>query len=158
MNRLHHLAATALIALSGTATAEPASPSHWLASWQASPQPVWGPDFLFPTLLPAQLDNQTFRQTARLSLGGPRLRVRLSNAHGTQPMQIDAASVAVEAGSPPLALRFDGQPDVRIAPGEQRLSDPLDLPTRNLQQVQISTYLAGPTPLQTFHWDGRQTS
>ncbi|WP_313206651.1 SGNH/GDSL hydrolase family protein [Stenotrophomonas sp.] len=158
MNRLRPLAATALIALSGTAGAEPPSPSHWVASWQASPQPVWGPDFLFPTLLPAQLNNQTFRQTARLSLGGPRLRVRLSNAHGTQPLQIDAASVAVEAGSPPLALRFDGQPGVRIAPGEQRLSDPLALPTRNLQQVQVSTYLAGPTPVQTFHWDGRQTS
>ena len=158
MNPLRPLAATALIALSGTAGAEPPSPSHWVASWQASPQPVWGPDFLFPTLVPAQLRDQTFRQTARLSLGGPRLRVRLSNAYGTQPLQIDAASVAVEAGAPPLALHFDGQPGVRIAPGEQRLSDPLALPTRNLQQVQVSTYLAGPTPLQTFHWEGRQTS
>jgi len=158
MNDLRHLAATALIALSGTAGTQPASPSHWVASWQASPQPVWKQDFLFPTLLPAQLDNQTFRQTARISLGGPRLRVRLSNAHGTQPLQIDAASVAVEADAPPLALRFDGQPGVRIAPGQQFVSDPLALPTRNLQQVQVSTYLAGPTPLQTFHWEGRQTS
>ncbi|AWH53147.1 lipase [Stenotrophomonas sp. ESTM1D_MKCIP4_1] len=160
MKRLSPMASASLLAsaLASSAAAAAAPPSHWVASWQASPQPVWGPDFLFPTLLPARLDNQTFRQTARLSLGGPRMRVRLSNAHGTQPLQIGAASVAVQDGSPPLPLHFDGQRGVRIAPGQQRLSDPLPLPTHDLQQVQVSTYLPGPTPLQTFHWEGRQTS
>ncbi|HYQ24857.1 SGNH/GDSL hydrolase family protein [Stenotrophomonas sp.] len=157
MTRLS-LIASALVSIATSTTADAAPPNHWVASWQASPQPVWGADFLFPALVPAQLQNQTFRQTARLSLGGPRLRVRLSNAYGTQPLQIGAASVTVQPGSAPVALRFNGQPGVRIAPGEQRLSDPLALPTRNLQQVQVSTYLAGPTLMQTFHWEGRQTS
>ncbi|WP_416057876.1 SGNH/GDSL hydrolase family protein [Stenotrophomonas maltophilia] len=158
MNRLRHLAATALIALSGTASAGPASPSHWVASWQASPQPVWGADFLFPTLVPAQLQDQTFRQSARISLGGPRLRVHLSNAYGRQPLRIGAASVASAAGTAPLPLQFDGQPSVLIAPGQERLSDPLALPTAALQAVQVSVYLPASTPLQGFHWDGRQTS
>ncbi|WP_295517808.1 SGNH/GDSL hydrolase family protein [uncultured Stenotrophomonas sp.] len=158
MHRLRHLAVTALIALSGTASAESASPSHWVASWQASPQPVWGADFLFPTLIPPALQDQTFRQTARISLGGPRLRVRLSNAHGQQPLRVGAASVASAAGRAPLALQFDGQPSVLIAPGQERLSDPLALPTRALQAVQVSLYLPAATPLHSFHWDGRQTS
>jgi lysophospholipase L1-like esterase len=30
--------------------------------------------------------------------------------------------------------------------------------TANMQSIQISVYVPGRTPLQTFHWDGRQTS
>jgi len=156
MNRLSQLTATALLALSGAATASPAP--HWVASWQASPQPVWGSDFLFPTLIPGQLQDQTFRQSARISLGGSRLRIRLSNAYGTQPLRIGAASIAAHAGDTPQPLRFGGQPGVVIAPGQDRLSDPLSLPTAGRQAVQVSVYLPDRTPLQTFHWEGRQTS
>ncbi|HHA2975488.1 TPA: SGNH/GDSL hydrolase family protein [Stenotrophomonas maltophilia] len=156
MNRFSQLTAAALITLSGAASAAPAP--HWVASWQASPQRVWGADFLFPTLIPAELHDQTFRQTARISLGGPRLRVRLSNAYGTQPLRIGAASVAAQAGATPQPLRFDGQPGVLIAPGQERLSDPLPLGTKHRQALQVSVYVPGPIPLQTFHWDGRQTS
>lgn len=156
MNRLSHLTATTLLALSGVASA--ASAPHWVASWQASPQPVWGADFLFPTLVPATLHDQTFRQTARISLGGPRLRVRLSNAYGTQPLRIGAASVAARAGATPQPLNFDGQPGVLIGPGQERLSDPLPLATDDRQALQVSVFVPGPTPVQTFHWEGRQTS
>ncbi|PSD47650.1 lipase [Stenotrophomonas maltophilia] len=156
MNRLSHLTATTLLALSGVASA--ASAPHWVASWQASPQPVWGADFLFPTLVPATLHDQTFRQTARISLGGPRLRVRLSNAYGTQPLRIGAASVAARAGDTPQPLSFDGQPGVLIGPGQERLSDPLSLATDDRQALQVSIFVPGPTPVQTFHWEGRQTS
>lgn len=165
MNRLSQMTATALLALSGTAAASPASPvspvspaPHWVASWQASPQPVWGSDFLFPTLIPGQLPDQTFRQSARLSLGGARLRVRLSNAYGTRPLRIGAASVAAHTGDTPQPLRFDGQPGVVIGPGQDRLSDPLPLATADRQALQVSVYLPEHTPLQTFHWEGRQTS
>ncbi|MCF3498825.1 SGNH/GDSL hydrolase family protein [Stenotrophomonas maltophilia] len=156
MNRLSHLTATTLLALSGVASA--VSAPHWVASWQASPQPVWGADFLFPTLVPATLHDQTFRQTARISLGGPRLRVRLSNAYGTQPLRIGAASVAARAGATPQPLSFDGQPGVLIGPGQERLSDPLPLVTDDRQALQVSIFVPGPTPVQTFHWEGRQTS
>ena len=156
MDRLRKLTASTLLALTGAASAAPAP--HWVASWQASPQPVWSADFLFPTLVPASLHDQTFRQTARISLGGPRLRVRLSNAYGTHPLQIGAASVAARPGATPLPLHFDGQPTVLIGPGQERLSDPLALTTGNQQALQVSVFVPGPTPLQTFHWDGRQTS
>lgn len=156
MNRFSQLTATALIALSSAASAAP--DPHWVASWQASPQPVWGADFLFPTLVPATLQDQTFRQTARISLGGPRLRVRLSNAYGTQPLRIGAASVAAHAGVTPQPLSFDGQPGVLIGPGQERLSDPLAVATEDRQALQVNVFVPGPTPLQTFHWEGRQTS
>lgn len=152
--------AATLIAFAAVAPypARAAPPPHWVASWQASPQPVWGSDFIFPTNLPPALNDQTFRQTARISLGGPRLRVRLSNAYGTAPLKIGSASVASAAGARPVALAFDGHPGIEIAPGQERLSDPVALRTEALQAVQVDVYVPGPTPLQTFHWDGRQTS
>lgn len=153
MNRLSQLSATALIALSSAAPAP-----HWVASWQASPQPVWDAGFLFPTLVPLTLRDQTFHQTARISLGGPQLRVRLSNAHGTQPLQIGAASVAPHTGAMPQPLSFDGRPGVLIAPGHERLSDPLAMATVDRQALQVSVFVPGPAALRTFHWEGRQTS
>ncbi|EMF59056.1 SGNH/GDSL hydrolase family protein [Stenotrophomonas maltophilia] len=156
MNRFSQLVTTALVGLSSAASAAPAP--HWVASWQASPQPVWGAEFVFPTLVPAALQDQTFRQTARISLGGSRLRVRLSNAYGTQPLRIGAASVAARAGDTPQPLSFEGQPGVLIGPGQERLSDPLPLATADRQALQVSVFVPGPMPVQTFHWEGRQTS
>lgn len=156
MNRLSQLTTTALLAMSGAASA--ASTPHWVASWQASPQPVWNADFLFPTLVPATLQDQTFRQTVRVSLGGPRLRVRLSNAYGTRPLRIGAASVAARAGAIPQPLSFGGQPGVLIGPGQEQLSDPLPLATDDRQALQVSVFVPGPATVQTFHWEGRQTS
>lgn len=162
MSALNRFAIGALLALGATsaaaATAPPSAPTHWVASWQASPQPVWDAAFLFPTGIPAALDRQTFRQTARISLGGPRLRVRLSNAYGTTPLRIGAAGVATVAGGAPVALSFAGQPTTVIAPGTDCLSDPLAVATTDLQRVEVSVYVPAHTPLQTFHWDGRQTS
>lgn len=129
MNALTRFTAMTLLAASTSASAQP--PATWVASWQASPQPVWDATFLFPTLIPAALEGQTFRQTARLSLGGDQLRVRLSNAYGTAPLQIGAASVAGADGQAPLPLTFDGRAGTQIAPGQARLSDPVLLPTRD---------------------------
>ncbi|WP_329843379.1 SGNH/GDSL hydrolase family protein [Stenotrophomonas sepilia] len=156
MNRLSQLTTTALLAMSGAASA--ASAPHWVASWQASPQPVWNADFLFPTLVLATLQDQTFRQTVRVSLGGRRLRVRLSNAYGTRPLRIGAASVAARAGAIPQPLSFGGQPGVLIGPGQEQLSDPLPLATDDRQALQVSVFVPGPATVQTFHWEGRQTS
>jgi len=164
MNPLTRFATGALLALgatsatAGTAPPPPSAATQWVASWQASPQPVWDAAFLFPTGIPTALDQQTFRQTARISLGGARLRVRLSNAYGSTPLRIGAVSVGTVPGATPVALSFAGQAGTVIAPGQDVLSDPLAVPTTDGQSVQVSVYVPGRTPLQTFHWDGRQTS
>ena len=146
-----------------TAPAGSAEASHWAATWQASPQPVWGADFLFPTNLPAVLQDQTVRQVARISLGGPRLRIVLSNAYGGQPVTVGRATVAkplpagaVESGSL-QAVTFGGSAQATIAAGASLVSDPVALPLASLSQVAVSLYLPGATPVQSFHWDGRQT-
>src|SRR2546425_13379427 len=82
-----------------TVPAGSAEASNWAATWQASPQPVWGADFLFPTNLPAVLQDQNVRQVARISLGGPRLRIVLSNAYGGQPVRSEERRVGQESRS-----------------------------------------------------------
>lgn len=136
---------------------------HWVATWTASPQPLWDGDFALPTNVPYHLWNQTVRQVARVSISGKRLRVVVSNEYGTRPLMIGAAHVALAGDGPAIvagsdrALTFGGRSSVRIPPGAPAVSDPVDLDVAALGSVSVSLYLPEPTPSATFHWDARQT-
>lgn len=136
----------------------------WVGTWLASPQPTWGADFALPVKIPPQLENQTIRQTVRISLGGEKFRVVLSNEYAATPVQIGGAHVAVAGeGSKILSgtdrvLTFGGQAKAAIAPGTSLISDPVDLPLDALSRLSVSIYLPQETPLATFHWDGKQTA
>lgn len=139
---------------------------HWVATWQASPQPVWETGFLFPTKVPAELSDQTVRQVARISLGGSRVRIVLSNAHGTRPLTVGKATVARPRPGPQpdavdidslQAVTFAGQASATIPPGASLVSDPVPGPVLPLTRMTVSIHLPNATPLTTFHWDGRQT-
>jgi len=69
----------------------------WIATWTASPQAVWGPDFPAPVKVPRNLWAQTVRQVARVSIGGRRVRVVLSNEFSEWPFEVGAAQVALRA-------------------------------------------------------------
>ena len=137
--------------------------SSWVSSWFASPQPLWEDSFVLPTEMPAELRGQTLRQTLMLSVGGPRLRVVLSNRYGTQPLEIGAASVALASGQSRIrpassrGLAFGGRPSVTVAPGAQAVSDPVDLPVSTLAELAVSLYFPQATPVTTFHWGAQQT-
>ncbi|MEG2029854.1 MAG: SGNH/GDSL hydrolase family protein [Janthinobacterium sp.] len=142
----------------------PAPASSWLASWTASPQAVWGSDFVLPSNVPAVLHGQTVRQVARLSVGGPRVRIVLSNAYGKAPLRIGAASVALAASASAIdavslrTLTFAGQPSATMAPGAPLVSDPVDLSVPDLARLTVSVHLPQASPVATFHWDGRETA
>lgn len=140
----------------------PAPASSWLASWTASPQAVWGSDFVLPSNVPAVLHGQTVRQVARLSVGGPRVRIVLSNAYGKAPLRIGAASVALAASASAIdagslrTLTFAGQPSATMTPGAPLVSDPVDLSVPDLARLTVSVHLPQASPVATFHWDGRE--
>ncbi|SFH71704.1 Lysophospholipase L1 [Collimonas sp. OK307] len=140
---------------------------HWTASWTASPQPAWEDGFALATNIPATLSNQTVRQIVRLSIGGKRARVVLSNEYGATPLTIGAAHIALAASSGSSSeivagsdrvLTFGGRGEVTIAPGAPAVSDPIDLALMPLAQVAVSIFLPQTTPLATFHWEGKQTA
>ena len=58
-----------------------AQPGGWISTWTASQQPPRG-------VMPASFSNQTVRQVVRVSLGGSKVRIRLSNEFGTKPVLI----------------------------------------------------------------------
>ncbi|MEY5100421.1 MAG: hypothetical protein RJA36_3140 [Pseudomonadota bacterium] len=136
----------------------------WTASWTASPQPLWPATFPVPIGFPAWLWNQTLRQTVRISIGGDRVRIVLSNAYGAQPLVIGSASVALAASPVAIvpgsaqALMFDGQAGTVVPPGAIAVSDALDWPVAPLDSLSVSLYLPEITPTATMHFDARQSA
>ena len=104
------------IAFTPISRAADANSGNWVGSWTAPAQPVWTADFPVPLGLPSSLWKQTIRQTARLSIGGNRVRIVLSNEYGKTPLNIGVAHIALAAdlrGNPPDGGvieedRFDG--------------------------------------------------
>ncbi len=160
------LAACAAIALAAVVafspTSQAADAGNWVGSWAASPQPAWAPDFPVPLGLPANLWKQTIRQDARLSIGGGRVRIVLSNRYGAAPLTVGAAHIALagEAGKiqdgSDHAVTFGGQSSIVIPPGAPVVSDPVDMSVQPLALVAVSLYLPDITPTSTIHWDGHR--
>lgn len=157
---LHALArpllAAALAALMATgATAAPPAPVHWQPTWIAPAQPVWDDAWVVPLGMPRQLNDVTLRQQLRTSLGGDRLRLVVSNEAGSVPLHVGAMSVRRADGGAPLAVRFQGADGTPVAPGARVLSDPVALPLRAGDRLEVDLHLPGPTALAGFHWDAR---
>jgi lysophospholipase L1-like esterase len=162
---LHRFTAVTLAASIAVPTAvSAAEPSAWIGTWTASPQPTWGPDFAFPTNAPATLRDLTIRHVARISLGGKRIRIVLSNEYGSRPLVIGAAHVALAGSGSAIVPRtdrpitFGGKASVAVPPGAPIVSDPVDLAVEPLTSVAVSVFLPNETQATTFHWDGRQTA
>ncbi|MDX8494690.1 SGNH/GDSL hydrolase family protein [Mesorhizobium sp. VK22B] len=107
---------------------------------------------------------QTVRQVLRVSTGGDRLRLRLSNEYGASPIRIGAATVALAAkdGAVDAAtirqVRFGGERQTDLAPGAPLLSDVVDLAVPDLGQIAISLYFPDFAPIETYHYEAQQTA
>jgi lysophospholipase L1-like esterase len=140
-----------------SALAQTALAQTWVGTWTASPQLPRG-------VMPASFSNQTVRQVVRVSIGGSKVRIRLSNEFGSKPVLIGAASVAlVGKGTEIVAgslrpLTFGGAKKVTLLPGAPALSDPLELNVASLSDLAINLYLPASTELATVHQVGLQTA
>jgi len=136
----------------------------WVGTWTASPQPVWAPDFLAPPKVPRNLWNQTVRELAHVSIGGTKIRLLLTNEYTNYPVAIGSVHVAISekgAAIVPASDRtvtFGGKPSITIPPGAPALSDPIDLVVPPLSDVAVSVFVPEVTPIETMHWEGRQTA
>jgi lysophospholipase L1-like esterase len=131
---------------------------HWITSWYAAPQPDWDSGFALPMNVPASLENQSVRERLRLSAGGQRIRVVLSNRYGRRPLRVGGVRVALaDSTRPSLPLTFSGQGAVSIAPGADATSDPIPLAVPPLARLEVTSYLPAHTPVASFHWGAQQT-
>jgi lysophospholipase L1-like esterase len=140
------------------AGASPAPREHWVTSWYAAPQAAWDSRFLLPMQVPAYLDQQSTRETVRLSTGGQRIRLVFSNRYGREPVLLGEVRVALsEGGASSHPVRFSGRQDAAIAPGAVLTSDPVALALPPLTQLAVTSWLPARTAVQSFHWGGQQT-
>jgi lysophospholipase L1-like esterase len=110
------------------------------------------------------LTNQTVRLVAHTSIGGSRVRIRVSNEMGTTPLRIGSAHVALRQGGAQIAagtdrvLTFNGATSVTIPAGAPVLSDPVSLSFPALSDLIVSLHLPVATRTTTVHPNARQTT
>ena len=131
--------------------------ANWIGSWTASPQAPRG-------VIPTSFSDRTIRQIVHLSVGGNKVRLRLSNEFGQRALLIGAASIARAgdgarvAADSSRAVTFGGSKSIIIPPGAPALSDPIELSVAPLSDLAVSLYLPAATDLTTVHATGLQTA
>lgn len=152
----------------------------WVTSWIGSvqgPYPAGNPSAqpllsgVFPQPNQGACD-QSFRLIVRPDLWGPQVRIRLSNALGTQAVRFADVYVGVQLGSAALlpntqqAVTFAGQRQVQIPAGEWVWSDAIDLPFVNAttlpwldgRKLAVSFHVPNTSGPMTWHAKGLTTS
>ena len=143
-------ASYAAAAAAATSAVPAAAGEHWVAAWYSPPFPetaVWGCNQV------RTFTRQTVRQVVRLEAAGDRVRIRLTNELGLEPLDFGEVHVALsspngvtEPGTD-RTVTFGGKPGATIARGEALVSDPVDLEVRRFQEIAISVYYpSGATP------------
>ena len=150
--------APSAIAAGGTAKAH--GNDRWVGTWSAAlVQPSPGP----PTLTNTGFNNQTLRQIVRASVGGNRVRVRLST-FGAGRLVVGAAHIALRSADAAIVpgsdrtLTFSNEPYVTLPAGATLLSDPVDLEIPAQSDVAVSIFLPEATGPATWHFSAFQTS
>lgn len=155
------LAALGLLASSLAPAEASEAGSGWVSAWSTG---LMTADTAHPP--PFAQGPTTVRQVVRLTGGGKRVRLRLSNAFGSGPLQIDAARLALSskpksAAIDPSSVRkvtFDGRDWVIIPPGAVYLSDPVDMPVAPLARLAVTLQFPVAPPGATIHRAARTTT
>jgi lysophospholipase L1-like esterase len=142
-----------------------AASGHWVGTWACGPQ-LTEP----ANLPPAPLATNTLRQFVHVTIGGQHLRVRFSNAYGTNSVTMRSVHVALAAGTGSAAngvintatdkaLTFRGAPSMTIPPGVVMLSDPFDFNLPPLTNLAVTIYFGNISATTiTGHPGSRTTS
>lgn len=159
MKRLRNGVLTCFLvpALQLGAAAREAKQDTWIGTWATAPQAA--------TKGPVQtVHNQTVRLIVHTSVGGKKIRIRISNTFGDQPLLIGAAHIArpvADAEIDPAsdrALKFHGNPSTVIPPHCMMVSDPADIDVPALSDLAISLFFPETAELTTTHILAKQTN
>jgi lysophospholipase L1-like esterase len=115
--------------------------TKWVASWATSPQLDDG-----SAVSPDELSDDTLRQIVHLSLGGPQIRLHVSNKYGKEALRFTSVHVAkaIAAGSARIVAStdkealFSGKASVIVPEGADYVSDAIDLPVEALSDLAIT--------------------
>ena len=128
-----------------------APPDHWVGTWATSPVALPNPDAKFGVA------DTTYREIVHVSLGGPRIRIILSNEFGLDPLTIGGANVALRTTGSEIdlssanALTFSGRPSITIPPGALAVSDPVNINLPAFADLAVSLFVPSQTMQQVTH-------
>ena len=120
----------------------PRARGGWVGSWATAEQLV-EPNNMPPA---PGLSNNTIRQIVRVSIPGKKLRLRFSNEFSKSPVTIKAVHIAASTGSGTSGivgstitnLKFNGKPEVTMAPGVAVTSDEFSFDLKARMDVAIT--------------------
>lgn len=121
----------------------------WVGSWATAPVREDGSQW--------RPENQSLRMIAHLSVGGSKLRIRLSNVYGTAPVTFSQVRVARRTVGPAVdprtdrQVRFSDSPQVTIPAGRAALSDPVQLTVPAGSDVAVSMHVVSTPGGATRH-------
>lgn len=130
----------------GTAGSSAHGARGWVATWAGS-----------PVVGSTAFNDQTVRNIIYTSVGGDKVRLRLSNKFGSQPVEVGATGVGVVLDGAQLAagtihpVTFGGHASVTIPAGKKVLSDPINMQVPRLTKLAVDLYLPAPTGPATRH-------
>ncbi len=130
------------------------------ASVGAAEVGTWG---LAPSSTAPPLADRTVRMMVRTTVGGDRVRIRLSNAAGRAPLAIGSASIAVRgegaaAQHPPAALTFRGSRSTSVPAREEVITDPVAFDVPPGADLAVSIHVPSLVTNVTAHLMARKTS
>lgn len=132
---------------------------RWVTTWSTA---MLAPDTVVFGTSPG-FENQTLRQIVHTSIGGHRVRVRLST-FGAGALHIGAARIARRATGSTIvpgtdrALTFGGLSALVIPPGAVVLSDPVAVDVPPLADLAVSIFVPGSTGPTSWHFEALQTA
>ncbi len=135
---------------------------HWVGTWAASPMAAKNPDARFGA---PGTEGTTLREIVHISIGGPSVRVILTNEFGLDPLTIGAAQIALSSSASTITegtatpLTFGGAPSIVIPPGALIVSDPVALKVAPSSNLAVSLFLPDqPVNQLTLHPFADQTN
>jgi lysophospholipase L1-like esterase len=139
------------------------APREWVGSWAAA---LTGAE---PTgISRTGFTDQSIRMMVHLSVGGERVRVRLSNVFGEGAMTIGTATVALPDLSTPRqwdfdaatmrTLTFNGRTSATMLKGQELLSDPIDLQIGDLQDLLVTVFFPVASGPLSWHATTQQSN
>lgn len=136
---------------------------HWVGTWGTAPQLVERHNNP-----PAPgLANNSLREIVQVSIGGKKVRLKLTNEFSTEATEIKAIelSIAKTSGSSSeidesstVQLTFDGKTSVTIPAKGMVTSDAVKFPIKDRQNVAITIHYGAVSPSVSGHPGSRTTS
>ena len=135
---------------------------HWVASWGAAQTDAAVPiDATFGPL-PVLYSEQTIRNVITPHLGGDKVRLHLTNRYN--PASVTFAAVTIGRSRPdggvdtPIVVHFGGSGSVTAKPGQDVVSDPVDISFDAFESLAVSIHIPLALGQVTKHWNSNATT